>query len=374
LENKELDIVDDSRVKRYIDIDVYTAAKKRINYIIDTFDRVFVSFSGGKDSLAVLKLVEEVYEERGIKKPIDVIFRDEEVIQDDVIDFVCSFRDNPKYNLRYYAVRQKSVKYILGEVLPYIQWDNDRPHIRPKPDFALTDPKDRLHDQNSMDGFLFENIKGKIAFLMGIRADESLIRLRSCINRKTDNYITKSTADIANIRICKPIYDWTEDDIFIYFYRNNIKYCVSYDIQSLAGKALRVATPLVAESAKQFDVLKRMYPKFYEQIIAIFPEMLLQERYYKEIDKGSKMDKYPHSFAGVKQYIADTNPDAASRAKFTKYVDNAMKIRLQKVRGGSTNLGGYPILHVFKHIISGNKSMIQPKLKPSKADLEYEGL
>src|SRR4051794_40656547 len=110
-----------SKVKDYIDLDVYTAAKQRVNYIIDTFDRVFVSFSGGKDSLVVLKLVEEVYQERGIMRPIDVIFRDEEVIQDDVIDFVNTFQSNPRYNLRYYAVQQASTKYILGKIHSYVQ-------------------------------------------------------------------------------------------------------------------------------------------------------------------------------------------------------------------------------------------------------------
>lgn len=361
-----------SKIKKYIDQNVYQAAKERLNYVIDTFDRVFVSFSGGKDSLVVLKLMEEIYEERGITKPIDVIFRDEELIQDDVIEFVNSFKNNPRFNLRYYAVRQQSVKYILGKIHSYIQWDNDRPLIRPRPADAIIDPLDRVHNQNTMDEFLFEGIKGKIAYLMGIRADESLVRLRSVINKKNDNFLTKSQSN--NVIICKPIYDWTEKDIFRYFYEKDIKYCVTYDIQAMAGKALRVATPLLAESAKQFDMVRKMYPTFYEQIISIFPEMIMQERYYKDLDRESIFYTYPHSFDGVRQYIDETIEDPKQRKKFKGFVQTAESIRNKKMKAGSTNLGGYPVLHVFKAIVSGAKQMIQPKLKPSEKDLKYEGL
>lgn len=73
--------------KEYIDTDVYTEAKKRIRHIIETFDSILVCFSGGKDSLAVLCLVEEVYKEMGITRKIKVVFRDEELIPDDVVRF-----------------------------------------------------------------------------------------------------------------------------------------------------------------------------------------------------------------------------------------------------------------------------------------------
>lgn len=37
-------------MKRYLEIDVFTAARQRIEDLFDNFERVYVAFSGGKDS------------------------------------------------------------------------------------------------------------------------------------------------------------------------------------------------------------------------------------------------------------------------------------------------------------------------------------
>lgn len=42
--------------KRYIGINVYTAAQQRLEYIFNEFDNVLVAFSGGKDSEVCLNL------------------------------------------------------------------------------------------------------------------------------------------------------------------------------------------------------------------------------------------------------------------------------------------------------------------------------
>lgn len=358
--------------KRYLDQDVYQAALARIHHVYDTFDRLDVLFSGGKDSLVVLHLVEEVYRQRGDHRPINVIFRDEELIQDDVIEFVLKYCANPRFKVRYFAVQQLSTKYVLGTAHAYVQWDESREWIRPKPSIAINGDPGVVYDQNKMDSFLFRGIPGKIAAMTGIRADESMVRLQSVMKKTVDNYITKPMSDAANVRVIKPIFDWSEKDVFKYFYDNKIEYCRTYDVQLFAGKPLRVATPLIAENAKAFHLLRRMYPTFYEQVVHLFPDMLLQERYFKDLDRDSVYDQYPHTFEGIMQYIEDTVTDPAKKKKFISYVRNAQHIRGTKP--DSKNLGGYPVLYVFKCIFSGNKQMIQPKPKASPADFAYEGL
>ena len=365
-----------SKVKEYIEANVYDEAKKRIRHVLNTFDKIYVSFSGGKDSLALLRLVEEVYKEEEINEKINVIFRDEEIIPDDVVDFVDKEYKSGKHNFYYYAVPLKSNKFILGNTYDYIQWDNNREWLRPKPDYAITLDKNdtRVFDQYSMDKFIVDGVKGKIAFLTGVRADESLVRLNAVINKKNENYINSS--QIKNVKLVKPIFDWTQDDVFIYFYKQKIEYCGIYDMQILNNDSLRVSTPLHSEASKNFNKIRTLYPKFYQQIVDLFPEMLVQERYWKEYDRKSIIYQYEHTWEGVINYI-DEHLTGHQNMLAKKRVFECMTMRKNHLAKGKGlhNLGGYPILHVFKTIVSGGfKRPIQAKSKLSKEYFDYEGL
>ena len=52
------------RKKQLQDQNVYDAALDRINYLYDRFDNIIVSFSGGKDSTALLNITLEVARKR----------------------------------------------------------------------------------------------------------------------------------------------------------------------------------------------------------------------------------------------------------------------------------------------------------------------
>lgn len=361
--------------KKYIDKDVYTAAKERINYIIDSFDTVMVCFSGGKDSLVTLSLVEEVYKERGITDKIKVVFRDEELIPDDVINFVIEKYNSGKYDFRYYAIPLLSHKYILGKTEEYIQWDSKRKWLRQPPDFAIKlEPGDnRVFSQFDADGFICQNEPGKVALLVGIRAQESLMRTRGILSKRNLPFIAATETDKVNL--CKPIYDWTEDDVFLYFYKTGIKYCPIYDAEMLNGQMLRVATPLHAENAKRIGKLRTLYPVFYQQLVDIFPEVLIQDKYFDEYDRTGIIMKYEHSWKGIRDYIMDEVGESEKPLAW-KRVCACRSLRKNLLARGEhkDNLGGYPILYVFKTILAGSfKHSIMPKNKASLQDFTYEG-
>lgn len=106
------------RAKKYIDTDVLTEAKNRIRHVFDLFDTVVVMFSGGKDSLVVVHLVWEVAQELG-HDHINVVFRDEELIPDTVVDFVNEYRQKPWIKMLWYAVPRSH--RARGGVRPILQ-------------------------------------------------------------------------------------------------------------------------------------------------------------------------------------------------------------------------------------------------------------
>ena len=83
-----------ARQRKFIDTDVYEEAKKRINHIYDLHDNVVCSFSGGKDSGVLINLAWEVAQDRGWDK-VNVIFRDEELVPQAVLDNVFYYMQQP---------------------------------------------------------------------------------------------------------------------------------------------------------------------------------------------------------------------------------------------------------------------------------------
>ena len=335
-------------VKGFIDADVLTEARRRIHHTFDVFDTVMVAFSGGKDSLAVLHLVREVQRERGLPDVVKVIFRDEELIPDSVVDFVNEYRQLEWIDMEWFAVPLESNKYMLGVSERYVQWDPHRDHVRPTPEWAVinTDlghPPDKVWDQYSMDAIAARNARGKTAICTGVRASESLMRFRALTAKLSENYINNVDRRIATV---KPIFDWSENDVFRFFYDYGIRYCPTYDHQLFAKEPLRVSTPLHAERAKRLNNLRAYEPVFYDQVMAVFPEMAVQERYYDELDREGLTARYGSSLDGVQAWIEENITEETQLAKALN------ELRLMRIKQAKTP-ESYPSDYVLSQFMAG---------------------
>jgi predicted phosphoadenosine phosphosulfate sulfurtransferase len=59
-------------MRTYLDTSVYDASTERLDFIFANFERIYVSFSGGKDSGVLLNLVIDYVRARGIERKIGV--------------------------------------------------------------------------------------------------------------------------------------------------------------------------------------------------------------------------------------------------------------------------------------------------------------
>jgi len=355
---------------------VYEAALKRIDQIYNSHDEVWVSYSGGKDSLVMLKLVEEYFEQEGYKEKINVVFRDEEVINTQVREFVLKFVDDPKYNFKYYTSQLESEIYILGKKKKYIQWDEKRKWVVDKPECGITEKG--IFDQFTFDRLLYKDKRKRCCTLVGIRADESLMRFAGISSSKVC-HLTKNPK-LKNATVGKPIYDWTEKDIFKYMYDKKIEYCPIYDMQVFNKDSLRVASALHAEAAKQLHKVKTIDPLLYNQIMDVFPEVDVQARYYKDMVKGSAHKiayKYKEKAGGdpwsaIYLYIEEEITDPYQNQEAKKKLAQSQRAR-RKNQDKANPFGGYPALYIFDKIIGGGyKRPIIPTPDIKDSYFEYE--
>lgn len=236
--------------KIYQDITVYEAAQKRISKVFDEFERIYVSFSGGKDSTVMSHLV--LAEAIKRKRKVGVL----------IIDLEAQYTYTIKHIEELTTLYQEHIElhWICPELLlrnavsnyqpRWCCWDEDKKDVwvREKPkqaaDLSQYDfyvPKMEFEEFMVLFGEWFSQGQKTAAFI-GIRADESLHRYRAIVSVKENimynnwKWTTRITEMLYNVY---PIYDWKTEDIWVFHGKNkHLPHNRVYDAMTKAGVKL----------------------------------------------------------------------------------------------------------------------------------------
>lgn len=213
--------------KVYLQESVLDAARNRIAKAFDMFERLYISFSGGKDSSVMMHLVMEEAIKRNRK--VGVLIIDLEAQYADTIkhieEMVCEYKDHIELHwfcgqlLLRNAVSNYQPRWVCWDETKQESWVRQKPEL--ESDLSQYDfyvPKMEFEELMVVFGQWYSQGKKTGAFI-GIRADESLHRYRAIVSRKDglmlDNHkwTTKVSGGLYNVY---PIYDWRTEDIWVY--------------------------------------------------------------------------------------------------------------------------------------------------------------
>lgn len=268
-------------LKKRLNKSVLQAAQERIAYCFDRFEKIYVSFSGGKDSTVMTHLVLEEAIKRGRK--VGVLFIDWECQFTMTIDHIRKVMKLYKDHIQPFWI---SLPILTNNACSMFEplwksWDKDKKDlwVRSK------EPGSISHEMLLpfyYDGMTFEEfvpLFGKwfsegmdTCCFVGIRTQESLNRFRTLFREKPMYEGNRfSTNVVDNVWNFYPIYDWQTEDIWSYFGKTGKLYNKLYDRMHQAGLSIhqmRIDEPFGDEARKGLWLYQVIEPQMWAKFVA----------------------------------------------------------------------------------------------------------
>lgn len=315
-----------SKFKKPIGMDVLEAARERTSWTLDNFERVYCSFSAGKDSTVMLHILGDEARKRGVK--VGILLVDLEGQFEMTIDHAqkCLAMYDDVFEV-FWVCLPLHLRNAVSVYEPFWKcWDSEAKEawIRNPPKGAITDP---THFDFFFDGMEFEEFvplfgewyaQGQsCACMVGIRTDESLNRFRTIVqSKKTTKSGRRWTSQVTpNVFNVYPIYDWRTSDIWVYHAKNRDKPSNPlYDYMNKAGVPLgsmRICQPYGDDQRRGLWLFHLVEPHTWCKIVA-------------RVNGANGGALYVQEWGNINGYRGITKPDGHTWKTFAELLLGSM--------------------------------------------------
>jgi predicted phosphoadenosine phosphosulfate sulfurtransferase len=318
--------------KKYLEISVLEATKKRIEQVFDSFEKYYISFSGGKDSSVMTHLVMQEAIKRN--KKVGLLIIDLEAQYKTTIEHLREMVETYKDHIDlHWFCGELLLRNAVSDFQPkWVCWDEDNKNIwvreKPKEASDLTQydfyiPRMEFEEFMVLFGKWYSGGKLTAGFI-GIRADESLHRYRAIVSQKKDITFNghKWTTKIANnLFNCYPIYDWRTEDIWV-FHSKNKHLCHNkvYDLMTMAGV--------------KFSNQRLCQPFGDDQKRGLWLYHIIEsETWYKLLNRVSGVNSgslYIQDRGNINGYNDITKPNGHTWESYTNYLLKSLPTKMQE--------------------------------------------
>lgn len=306
---------------------VYEASQERLAFIFENFPRIYVSFSGGKDSGVMLNLVLDYMRKNNITKRIGVMIMDNEANYEYSMQFMhriiqanldllevywCCLPISLPCTVSSYAVDWQC--WGEADKSKWIRPMGEEPYIVNLKNHRFTFFKENMVYNEFWDQFGDWYGQGeRTACLIGIRTAESLNRFRAIMNQEKEilhgQMWTKKNTDI--VYNCYPIYDWRTEDIWTANARFEWDYNKLYDVFYKAGvpvSKMRVASPFMSESKSSLGMYRVIDPHVWAKLCARVQGANFIATYGKQLNYNSFELPKGHTWKSFVKFLLATLP------------------------------------------------------------------
>ncbi len=276
--------------RQYLDETVYEAFEKRMHYLFQEFDNLFISFSGGKDSGLLLDLLLDFRKKHYPQKRIGVFHQDFEAQYSDTTDYVertfARLEKEPLVELYWVCLPMATRTCFSSYQMYWYPWDDTKPElwVRPMPKHPyvinlwnnpMQTYRYRMHQEDLAKQFgrwyRLSHGNKKTVCLLGIRTDESLQRLSSILNKKY-GYNGKCwiSRHFQNTYVASPLYDWSTSDVWHAISLFGYEYNRLYDLFYMAGlkpSQMRVASPFNDSAKDSLNLYRVIDPEVWTKMV-----------------------------------------------------------------------------------------------------------